>query len=75
MASENQTTPKLKKKDSILRKYAIYLFIPLPAVLGMIGFLQEGESFWNAAFTCLTMYLVEYGDTVGYAAEDYVSLY
>ena len=62
MASENQTTPKLKKKDSILRKYAIYLFIPLPAVLGMIGFLQEGESFWNAAFTCLTMYLVEYGD-------------
>ena len=44
MASENQTTPKLKKKDSILRKYAIYLFIPLPAVLGMIGFLQEGEA-------------------------------
>jgi len=66
MASENQKTPqevlKQKKKNKILRKYAIYLFIPLPAVLGMIGFLMEGNDFWNSAFTCFTMYLVEYGD-------------
>lgn len=62
MASGNQKTLKQKKKNNILRKYAIYLFIPLPAVLGMIGFRLEGEDFWNAAFSCLTMYLIEYGD-------------
>lgn len=66
MAPENQKIPagklKRKKKFNLLRQYAIWLFIPLPAVLGMIGFSLEGEDFWNSAFTCFTMYLVEYGD-------------
>lgn len=56
---------KIKKKRRFFRQELLWLLIPIPAVLGLVGFLGEGESFWNAAFKCLTLYVMEYGDSTG----------
>lgn len=47
---------------TVIKKYAIWMFIPIPAIMGMIGLSIEGSSFWNSAYSCLTMYLVDFGD-------------
>ena len=67
MASTKDRVPASQKNTArklgfFIKRYAIWIFIPIPAVLGMIGFGIEGENFWNSAFSCLTMYLMEYGD-------------
>lgn len=58
-ASQKNTTRRL---GFFIKQYAIWLFIPIPAIIGMIGFYIEGGRFWNSAYSCLTMYLVDYGD-------------
>lgn len=52
-----------KKSGNILRRI-FFLFIPIPFILGMIALLLEGQSFWNAAYTCLGMYLFNYSEPV-----------
>lgn len=54
MASTN------KRKKFAFRRYIVWLLIPIPAILGMIGFYMEGVDFWNAAYSCLTMYLIDF---------------
>ena len=67
MVSQNGKVPTAQKSvagilTAVMKRYAIWIFIPLPAILGMIGFATEGGSFWNSAYSCLTMYLIDYGD-------------
>lgn len=47
---------------AVIKQCAIWILIPLPAIIGMIGFATEGGSFWNSAYSCLTMYLIDCGD-------------
>ncbi len=58
MAAENNAS----KKAGRIGRYALWLFISIPAILGMIGLTLEGSGFWNAAYSCLTMYLVDFGE-------------
>ena len=51
-----------KKAGRMIRRLILWLFIPIPGILGMIGLTAEGTGFWNAAYGCLTMYLIDYGD-------------
>lgn len=67
MASTKEKIPISQKNTAkslaaVIKKYAIWLFIPIPAVIGMIGFGIEGGSFWNSAYSCLAMYFMNYGD-------------
>lgn len=51
---------ELMKKRNWFR---VFLFVA-PIIIGMIGFLVEGKcGLSEALFRCVTMYLVEYGDT------------
>jgi len=53
------------RKASHFGRYVLWLLIPIPGILGMIGLTSEGSGFWNAAYSCLSMYLVDYGDPTG----------
>ena len=60
--SPREDQPRTNKVGKFLRHYALWAFIPIPAILGMIGFCSSGGGFWNSAYSCLTMYFMEYGD-------------
>lgn len=67
MAPRNDTVPNAKQNTAemlkhFIRQYGLWLFIPIPAIVGMIGFCLDGGDFWNSAYHCLTMYLIDYGD-------------
>lgn len=67
MAPMNEKAPATQKNTAgrfkeILKRYALWLIIPIPALMGMIGFSMEGGTFWNSAYSCLSMYLIDYGD-------------
>ena len=67
MASKNEKKPTSPKSTSIIsskfiKQCMIWTLISIPAIIGMTGFALEGGSFWNSAYSCLTMYLVDFGD-------------
>lgn len=68
MASAKDRSPAAQKGTgslmTVIKKYAIWIFIPIPGIIGMIGFGMEGGSFWDSAYSCITMYLMDYGDPV-----------
>jgi len=55
-------TSKKSKALAFWKKFAFVVFVPIPFILGLIGQMGEGGSFWNSAYNCLTMYLVDFGD-------------
>ena len=67
MASQNDKMATAQKRGisitaAAMKRFTIWVLIPLPAIIGMIGFALEGGGFWNSAYGCLTMYLIDYGD-------------
>lgn len=67
MASKNEKTPTAPKRTAristnFIKQCVTWILISLPAIIGMTGFALEGGSFWNSAYSCLTMYLIDFGD-------------
>lgn len=65
---------KSTKKEGLLRRWlkehhgarqVLKGLIALPMILGIVGLMQEGNSFLNAAFKCVTMYALNYGEDPG----------